>query len=521
MPKIEIIEKDYTTPGLADYANFSVVVPGFCASTADKSVFDDNGVYEVSSQAEFFKKIGAVSAGTASRVFAKPELINYDETHTDPIDNYRKELTGKEFYSTYADEVYTLTKLQDAPASDIGRLIVQIEKTNASGEIVGYDYYSLTKVSDSAYDSGTLYAVVKASNVGQDKSEVVHYGNQIAYELLGLGYTVLYKDLTNSAITDDFLSPLSDKANYDFRFIISGYIDPTDGVNEAIIRLANKRGDCTALVDVKESAYVGIEVDPTTAIKNEVNRFCNASKFNEELKFASFIAPSLCYNINYPFKAGTSTDERIYSDTKFPGSFHYLACLAHSVRDLNFAEWYAVAGYTRGISSLKVKHTSVKLGENAISALEPRYNAKIDGLYSAVNVIANFRNSYLLWGNRTAYPLGLEDTDDENLVASHFMNIRQLCTTLKKELYRACRRFTFDPNSSILWVNFCNAIRPTLEAMKADQGIEDYEIIRVNVSEKATLRARVRIVPIEAVEDFYIELSLEDSLGDTNITVTE
>jgi hypothetical protein len=26
-----------------------------------------------------------------------------------------------------------------------------------------------------------------------------HYGNQIAYELLGLGYTILYKKLSNNA----------------------------------------------------------------------------------------------------------------------------------------------------------------------------------------------------------------------------------------------------------------------------------------------------------------------------------
>ena len=108
-----------------------------------------------------------------------------------------------------------------------------------------------------------------------------------------------------------------------------------------------------------------------------------------------------------------------------------------------------------------------------------------------------------------------------DLVASHFLNIRQLCTTIKKELYVACRKFTFDPNSDVLWINFCNAIRPTLDAMKSDQGIDDYEIIKVATTQKATLKARIRIVPIEAVEDFVIELSLEDSLGDTNVTITE
>jgi hypothetical protein len=46
----------------------------------------------------------------------------------------------------------------------------------------------------------------------------------------------------------------------------------------------------------------------------------------------------------------------------------------------------------------------------------------------------------------------LNDKDAEigDLTAQHFLNIRQLCTTLKKQIYVACRKFTFDPNSDVL-----------------------------------------------------------------------
>ena len=47
--------------------------------------------------------------------------------------------------------------------------------------------------------------------------------------------------------------------------------------------------------------------------------------------------------------------------------------------------------------------------------------------------------------------------------------------------------------------------------MKADQGIDEYEIIKVATTQKATLKARIRIVPIEAVEDFDITIELADS----------
>jgi hypothetical protein len=49
--------------------------------------------------------------------------------------------------------------------------------------------------------------------------------------------------------------------------------------------------------------------------------------------------------------------------------------------------------------------------------------------------------------------------------------------------------------------------------MKADQGISDYKFIKVEDSRKALLSAIIRIVPIEAVEDFDISIYLEDSLS--------
>jgi hypothetical protein len=97
------------------------------------------------------------------------------------------------------------------------------------------------------------------------------------------------------------------------------------------------------------------------------------------------------------------------------------------------------------------------------------------------------------------------------------LNIRQLCTTLKKQLYVSCRKFTFEPNSDLLWIEFCNSIKETLDRMKADQGISDYRLIKVKSTKKALLSAKIKIVPIEAVEDFEIDLYLEDALESTTI----
>ena len=42
---------------------------------------------------------------------------------------------------------------------------------------------------------------------------------------------------------------------------------------------------------------------------------------------------------------------------------------------------------------------------------------------------------------------------------------------------------------------------------------EDYKFIKVKTASKATLKAIIRIIPIEAVEDFDISLTLEDSFA--------
>ena len=80
---------------------------------------------------------------------------------------------------------------------------------------------------------------------------------------------------------------------------------------------------------------------------------------------------------------------------------------------------------------------SVKPGDIAVNALCPRNNQGT--VKKAVNVIAKIKNNYYLWGNRTLNALG------DELIASDSLNIRQLCTSIKKQIYVACHTFySFD-----------------------------------------------------------------------------
>lgn len=493
MPKIVINEYDKTKAIANEYANFAVVVPGPVGTKSDLTVFDDNGIYECSSQADFIEKIGLqenVAAteedipGTATE--AIPAVASQVERITEDVaDGYYKIASG----------VIVYTKSAEAGEEKAGKFI----------DALGYKY---TKVFESdgfgLFANSETYYTFEEGKEGADavpaqkKVTQMFMGNQIAYELLGLGYTVFYKkcssDLSELA-GSTFWEALKDKTNYDFRYIMTGYLSGGEAT-ENIINVAKSRGDCIALIDVDSNAYKG-EAARNTKIDEIIKK---ANGYTADKNCAIFL-PTVVYDLNRSKDYMTKFSDNM----RFPASFHYLTCVANASE--RYAEWYAASGFTRGVSPFGIKTTDFTVGEAIIDKLQPRNQA--GGLVHAVNVIAKFRNQYLLWGNRTANTLMAGDGD---LIASDFLNIRQLCCTLKKQIYVACRQLTFDPNSEILWINFKNKIRPILEKMKADQGIQDYEFVKITNAPKATLKAQIRIVPIEAVEDFEIDVTLEDSI---------
>lgn len=206
------------------------------------------------------------------------------------------------------------------------------------------------------------------------------------------------------------------------------------------------------------------------------------------------------------------------TDVNMPAEFHYLACFAKHIR--RFKPWWAMSGSVRGVSPYLGIQPTIAFGDadiNNVFQIRTAEAGSADEGHIATNVICEIRPyGNIIWGNRTMNPLGRPENADADsaiqLVASDFLNIRQLCCSLKKTLYRAARKFTFEPNSDALWYNFKGAITPLLDEMKANQGIKGYQIIKVRTNKKALLVARIKIVPIEAVEDFDLTVELTDSI---------
>lgn len=557
MPKSIIREFDNSTPGITLSSNFSVFVPGYAGDAETEEsreeakklgiYFEDSGIYKLNSIAQFEKYIGMFGGEPKPKKAPVLEVFNpiFEDGSANTLFRYSDYLRVSQFRNVKDAYFYKGIPLEATDKEyekGDGKLLKTFDLGNGNIQVIKFirvseddlwdDLPSESEVEEGVQGELTygatrnMYYKIKIGNEGNDEFAFGDsLGNQITYELLSLGYTVYFKVLdklsgaAEQMMLDKFWAPLRNKSIYRIRYFTTGGVCDTTVAqkvanlvtfnNDVKIEEADTynnetgRGDCIALLDINEELP---SISGARTQSEILQAFGDAAKTLPASKYVALFAPRIAYKISYP------KDSPYSANALFPCSFHYLACAIQAQE--RYAEWYAVAGYTRGISTYSIAYTTYNFGDVAINTLAPRTaNTFTD---RAINLILNERGSYYLWGNRTS-----ELLDTKGLRFSHFLNIRQLCTTLKQVLFDATRQFTFDPNSDLLWINFVNAIRPTLENMKADQGIRAYKITKVVTDKKALLVAKIRIIPIEAIEDFDISVYLEDSLSGIVVATDE
>ena len=208
-------------------------------------------------------------------------------------------------------------------------------------------------------------------------------------------------------------------------------------------------------------------------------------------------------------RATTDLDEQMrkaknYDATvRMPGSFAYFLSLGDSLT-VN-PNWLAVAGVARGLVQ--------NLASGGMTTNIP--NGTADKMCTrdaiSINPITNIKPyGYTIWGNRTLK----NNATEGNLTATSFLNVRNLVSDIKKEVYRTARRLTFEQNSDILWINFKAELTPLLDKMLHGYGISSYKLqldtTHPKYNEKATLCVKIIISPIEPVEDFYVSIIMQD-----------
>ncbi len=308
--------------------------------------------------------------------------------------------------------------------------------------------------------------------------------------------TVVYtKNVTikaTSIATPDW-KRLEDFNSYNIRFLTTGAYADID--TNGMLSCAVHRGDCVALLDHAKS--LTSVADIRSVIEEKI---AQSSENDKAGAFSTAFTPWFNVHLDDTGK-----------EFCVPGSVGYLLAYARSVQ--TNPSWYAAAGSFRGVIPGFVSPVVV-FSKADCERLQARAAGGEVGLDDAgdnegmaINPICNIRPfGYIVFGNRTLV------NNDGSTIATSFLNVRNLVSTLKKEMYATANKYTFEQNSEVLWINFKSQITPLLDRMQSGNGIEGYKLVKQATNKKARLKAKVIIIPIEAVEDFELEVSLEDSL---------
>ncbi len=260
--------------------------------------------------------------------------------------------------------------------------------------------------------------------------------------------------------------------------------------------VAYNRGDCLALIDHSDDEK--LELTGSNSIHSLMSKFASRT-LSSKADYCAAFTPW----VNVNFTTYKFDEKTTIKDNSMPPSFAYLSAFAQSLK--TNASWLAVAGAARGQVPNLDADEPLNITTNLTNAIAEQVFQNRNAV--SINAITDIKPfGYRIWGNRTLKDNSLEG----NLTATSFLNIRNLICDVKKVVWDACRRYTFEQNNDVLWVNFKSYIEPTLNQMKTGAGLSGYKIIKGETTEKAKLVAQIKLYPLYAVEDFTVEVQLLD-----------
>ena len=571
MPTITIREEDLTSAGVTNVTTNAVYIPGYavmgpvntptlCESLADFQALFGTSPYLFRAAQEWptgFDDAATIEGYFAEQGDAEKSFIMASELLRQGLPVYYERIFPQDSISTW-ESVCNFTDGTEAvvlqlKASTPGlvtrdiRCTVEVDTIDIgeSGTPQKATYYILTVWRDANTTLGTP-AVSQAttrftfdSQLARDYSSISYYrdlqgltdtSGLVTFNFLGSNITQLQVDM-ETVYKFDFVEPDSDvynndeftvqgmydylslpdtnkitqetqgyarfldKGEYVLKFLTSGAYPVFEYNDNAIVTnmltKAADRGDAIALFDHTPKNDRVLAATNSTSVYARVKSYCAVNRVNT-------LSESIyTYGAMYtPY--GIYDNSVIDYAVELPGSFGYLISLAVSVQ--NNANWYAVAGVTRGVVT-----NLISLSQNVTNAIADSYTPRDD---ISINPITNIRPYGLtIWGNRTLK----NNAKAGDLTATSFMNVRQLVCDVKRTVFVAGKRLTFEQNNDILWINFKALIVPTLEQMLQGNGLTGYQLLKQKTTAKATLKAKIVLQVVEAVEDFDITISLTDS----------
>ena len=503
MPKMHINEIDNTIAGFTEATNEVVYIPGFVALALDGT----NGKEVLQpGEARLFTSIGEFEAACGT----EPQKLNLN-TYGDIVEALGE--VGKDETQTNSDEPN-----KNALQIDLGKLGVESE-TVFSDVDMSYIYAKeclasgLAVIYENIYPTGAHQVSIVDGNIIDSGisakrayeficNELFNIENQ-KYNLLDKGtYNIKYMTTGGYPIFDIMSKESAEDANDGKRAV----------VKDALIFCAT-RGDCYCVLDYFNTPGVNL-YDGAGSIfadiqDEDIFKNVDIAIEGNKVKLGTYGALFAPYKNYFRTTVDTDAEGNITSGSTYtkPGSSAYLTALGESVKNNN-APWLAVAGVTRGTVK-NIDSVDINIIPNgAADAMQGRYETVGINAITKVNPYGE-----VIWGNRTLLKTDSKDKVD-GISASNILSIRNLICDIKKELYKAAKRLTYEPNTTLLWTKFKGLVTPLLDKMQSGYGISGYNLIqdttRKEASQKGVLCAKVIIYPVYPVEDFYIDVVIEN-----------
>ena len=323
---------------------------------------------------------------------------------------------------------------------------------------------------------------VKITIPDEKKFEFIAIDNQALTGGKDADEEIILDEIGNTDYDNSIFPSLEDKYIYNIKFLVSGgYIDSDLAVAKNLVKLAETRKDCVAILDMP----MGIE-------KGVANRYFNTINSSYAAAYAPWGYVEL-KNKNRKW---------------MPPSFIFLARLARSVIDNGNPLWYPVAGVKRA-SLNNVLKTEYEIGGTMLDEWQ-EINQQ------ALNPIMKLRSyGYVIYGQRTLYA-----TDDSNYPspsALRQLGVRITANEIKRAIFDIALGLKFEKNDLYTWNEFTTLLKPLLTSMKSDRGITDYQLL-MNADttteediQEYRIRGIVRVSVLNSAENFEIDFSLEPS----------
>lgn len=383
---------------------------------------------------------------------------------------------------TYVEKNIGYSTVTTAPAAQVGlTFVTAILDPGSLGGVL--ETYELMETNPAArFADGSMKYFGDAINQGSKYIRAADLTMTLA-----AGWTLLAGGVDDQVVVvSTGFQQLQNREAYDIQFLICP--DVTEAEQEAVIDVAETRGDCMPFVAPHFADVVNNKGNEVTSIRDwRLNRLNRDSNYGFAVDNWGYMYDK--YNNVYRWVPATGGTAGVFARTF-----------------VNNDPWISPAGLNRG----KYKNYT----KMAWSASEDDRNA----LYPfGVNSIVTFpANGIVLFGDKTL---------TQRPSAFSRVNVRWAFIVAKTSVAAMARYFLFEINDDITRAQFVNAARPFLRNMMNRRAFEDFRVICNATNNDADTRLQNKMVVQLLIKPTYsinwVVLNLSAVRPDVNFTESE